>query len=238
MVNKNINLRNSKAFTIVEVMVAFALAVIVVGAVYRVFFSEVNNIKNALEHISVNESARQFFALFGNDVRNTNWIDFPTPVPRSEVKNLKPIKEGTICVLRRQIMDFSVKPGEGNFLINEKVEYYLKPSNNGGSDLYRKITSSKDKLSSRKSEKKICDGVGEILVFTTIKKDVRVENKILSKTRLIYEPYSIDGTGPYLLHVYATFLRIGNKKNNKENQPIHTIKTCFNVRGKLNGVIP
>ena len=142
MVNNNINLRNSKAFTIVEVMVAFALAVIVVGAVYRVFFSEVNNIKNALEHISVNESARQFFALFGNDVRNTNWIDFPTPVPRSEVKNLKPIKEGTICVLRRQIMDFSVKPGEGNFLINEKVEYYLKPSKNGGSDLYRKITSS------------------------------------------------------------------------------------------------
>ena len=62
-------------------------------------------------------------------------------------------------------------------------------------------------------------------------------SKVGSKNIILHTPYSLDGTGPYLLHIYATFLR-GGDESDKEKKAVYTLKTCFNVRGKLNGVIP
>jgi prepilin-type N-terminal cleavage/methylation domain-containing protein len=235
-----IDLNKRLAFTLTEVMIALFLFVIISGAVYKVFFAEVRNIKAALEHIGVNESARQFFAMFGNDVRNSNWVDYPAQTNRETVPMLLPLTDGTVCVLRRQEFDFLVKPPADGYLNEETIEYYLEKRDDGSSDLYRRIKKASDGALAKGSVKKVCDGIGELLIFTTNRKPLSIKSfsaGLPFKSLITHEPYTLDGTGPYLLHVYATFVRTG-KDIKVKDRVVHRMKTCFNIRGNLNGVVP
>lgn len=234
-------LKNKKAITLVEVVIVAGLFTILMTAAYRLFFAEVRTIRTALEHIGVNESARKFFAYLGNDVRNANWVDYPTMVNRQVSTKLEPVKEGKICVLRRQVLDLEVKPPDRDFLREEIITYTLKKAEDGTSDLYRHVLSDLPGKPSQNYEKKICDGIMDMLVFTTNRKPITIEKSLMGGTlaqKMNYEPYELDGTGPYLVHVYASFSRKGEKKaENPKNAPVK-VNTCFAVRGKLNGIHP
>ncbi|MDD3377216.1 MAG: hypothetical protein PHF08_07160 [Candidatus Riflebacteria bacterium] len=233
-------LNSKQAITLVEIMIGAAIFLMLTGAVYKLFFAEVKNIRIALEHIGINESARQFFALFGNDVRNANWVDYPVPTNKETVPSLLPLKEGTVCVLRRQEMDFLVKPPAQGFLKEETIEYFLKKASDGTSDLFRRTKKATDGPSSEGAVKKICDGIDQLLIFTTNRKPINVKSfssALPFKSLITHEPYALNGNGPYLLHVYATFVRTGNETD-ADKKIAHQMKTCFNIRGKLNGVIP
>ena len=193
-----------KAITLTEVMIVTGLFCILMIAAYNLFFSEVKTIKTALEHIGVNESSRKFFAFIGSDVRNSNWIDFPKMVNRQIVGSLKPVKEGKVLVLRKQVMDFDVKPPQSDFIKEEIVTYTLKKADDGTSDLYRHVVSELPGQPSKDYEKKIADGIVDLLVFVTNRKPMTIEKTILSGSLekiMNYEPYELDGTGPYLVHV-------------------------------------
>jgi prepilin-type N-terminal cleavage/methylation domain-containing protein len=235
-----IYLKNRLGFTLTEVMIALFIFVIISGAVYKVFFAEVRNIKTALEHIGVNESARHFFAKFGNDARNANWVDYPTQTNRETVPMLLPLTDGTVCVLRRQEFDFLVKPPAQGYLNEEIIEYYLEKKDDGSSDLYRRVKKATDGALAEGTVRKVCDGIGELLIFTTSRKPLKIKSfsaGLPFKSLITHEPYTVDGTGPYLLHVYATFVRTGKDVKIKD-RVVHRMKTCFNIRGNLNGVVP
>lgn len=230
-----------KAITLVEVMIVLGLFGILMTAAYRLFFGEVKTIKTALEHIGVNESARKFFAFLGNDIRNSNWVEYPKLLNREVATKLKPVSEGKVCVLRRQVLDLEVKPPASDFVREEVITYTLKKSDDGTSDLYRHVVSDLPGELSKNYEKKICDGIVDMLVFTTNRKPVTLGKSVvgggaLSK-KINFEPYELDGKGPYLVQVYASFVRKGAKDKSAESAPVK-INTCFAVRGRLNGIHP
>lgn len=232
--------RSRSAVTLVETIIAAGLFVLLMLAAYRLFFHEVKTIKTALEHISVNESARRLFANMGNDVRNANWLDFPVQTNRQTVASLMPLNEGKICVLRRQVFDFEVKPPDPQFIREEIIEYYLKKTEDGTSDLYRSVKSDLQPEGKKAYEKKICDGIRDMLVFSTNRKPVNVTTfspAMPFKSLITYEPYELDGTGPYLVHLVASFVRKGDDREFKDGVPMR-IQTSFCIRGKLNGVHP
>lgn len=229
-----------RAVTLVEIMIAAGLFVLLMLAIYRLFFAEVRTIKTALEHIGVNESARKFFAHLGNDIRNANWVEFPEQTHRQTVSALLPTNEGKVCVLRRQVFDFKVKPPDPDFIREEVIEYHLVRDKDGTSDLYRLVKSDLPDVGNREYQKKICDGVREMLLFTTSRKPVNIRNfspAMPFKSLLTYEPYELDGTGPYLVHVMAAFVRKGDTRDPAE-RIAHRVRTCFSIRGKRNGVHP
>ena len=235
--------KRKKAVTLVEVTIVIGLFTILMTAAYRLFFAEVKTIKTALEHIGVNESARKFFSFLGNDIRNSNWVDYPKMINRQVVGKLTPIKEGKICVLRRQVLDLDVKPPDPSLLREEIITYTLKKADDGTSDLYRHVLSDLPGQPSQNYEKKICDGIVEMLVFITNRKPITLEKTVMGSSvskQMNYEPYELDGTGPYLVHLCCAFTRKGssnNKSNDTKSAPIH-LNTCFAVRGKLNGIHP
>ena len=231
-------LKNKRAITLVEIVLAVALFALLMLAAYKLFFAEVRSIKVALEHIGVNESARRFFANFGNDVRNASWVEYPEKTNRQTVPVLMPINEGKVCVLRRQVLDFSVKPPDPAFLREEIIEYQLKKQKDNTSDLYR---ISRSDIPGKKGvyKKKICEGIREMLVYVTNRKPVTLTKFAAGlpfKNLLTFEPYDLDGTGPYLVHVRATFIRKNRDKD--ESGVAHALKSSFCVRGRLNGVHP
>ena len=231
--------RRKKAVTFVEVMLVAGLFALLMTAAYRLFFAEVKTIKTALEHIGVNESARKFFSYLGSDIRNSNWVDKPTMLNRQVISKLQPINDGVVCVFRKQVMDFEVKPPQPDFICEEIVTYTLKKSDDGTSDLYRHVVSQLPGQPSKNYEKKICDGIVEMMVFTTNRKPITIEKSIMNgpiKKKMNYEPYELDGTGPYLVHIFASFIRKG--KDIKSKQAPIKINTCFALRGKLNGIHP
>ena len=235
-----ISCKKKKAITLVEVMIVTGLFCLLMTAAYRLFFAEVKTIKTALEHIGVNESARKFFAFLGSDIRNSNWVDYPKMVNRQVVGSLKPIKEGKVLVLRRQVLDLEVKPPESNFIREEVITYTLKKAEDGTSDLYRHIVSDLPGQSPKNYEKLISDGIGEMLVFVTNRKPMTIEKTLMSGNldkQLNYEPYELDGTGPYLVHICCAFSRKGSKEK-PASGPLIKLNTCFSVRGKLNGIHP
>ena len=232
--------KNKKAVTLVEIMIVTGLSCILMTAAYKLFFSEVKTIKTALEHIGVNESARKYFAFIGNDIRNSNWVDFPKMINRQVVGSLKPIREGKVLVLRRQVLDLEIKPPQPDFLKEEVITYSLKKAEDGTSDLYRHVVSNLPGQHAKNYEKKISDGIAEMLVFVTNRKTVTLEKTVLSSNldkKMNYEPYELDGTGPYLVHVCCSFSRKGTKEK-KASGPLIKLNTCFAIRGKLNGIHP
>ena len=234
------SLKNRKAITLVEVMIVTGLFCILMTAAYNLFFSEVKTIKTALEHIGVNESARKFFAFVGNDIRNANWVDYPKMVNRQVVGSLKPISEGKVLVLRKQVFDLEVKPPDPSFLREEIVTYSLKKADDGTSDLYRHVLSDLPGQPPKNFEKRIADGIGEMLVFVTNRKILTIEKTIMGgslEKQMNYEPYDLDGTGPYLVHICCSFARKGSKEK-KASGPLINLNTCFAIRGKLNGIHP
>jgi hypothetical protein len=242
MVNIFKKIRQKQGITLVEIVIASSLFLLLMVAAYRLFFAEVLSIRTALEHIGVNESARRFFAHFGNDIRNANWVEFPEQTNRQTVSVLPVVSEGKVCTLLRQVMDFQVKPPDPAFLKIERIEYYLKKAKDGSSDLYKKVYSeTRGDPTSRKKvefEKMICDGVKDLVLYRTIRKPATISNfsaAVPFKNLLSYEPYDLDGTGPYLVHVRATFVRKGKDRG---EGGAHHVKTSFCVRGKLNGVHP
>ncbi|HAE37233.1 MAG TPA: hypothetical protein DCG57_01190 [Candidatus Riflebacteria bacterium] len=229
-----------RAVTLVEVMIATGLFILFMLAAYRLFFAEVKSIKTALEHIGVNESARRLFAHLGNDIRNSNWLDFPQQTNRQTVEALMPINEGQVCVLRRQIFDFSIKPPDPNFLREEIIEYFLKKAEDGTSDLYRRVKTDMPNVAQKQYERKVCDGVRDILIYTTNRKPVSISGAasiLPTKNLYSFEPYDLDGSGPYLVHARVSLIRKGEERD-PSDPPAFTVRTCFNVRGKLNGVHP
>lgn len=232
-------LNKRKAITLFEIMIALGLFVVLMLAAYRLFFAEVRSIKTVLEHIGVNENARRFFAHLGNDIRNSSWLDYPEQTNRQTVPVLMPINEGKVAVLRQQFFDFAVKPPDPGFLREQIIEYNLKKSKDGTSDLYR-IVKSNLPGSKKEHSKKICEGIREMLVYVTNRKPVSLTGfsaGLPFKNLLNYEPYELDGTGPYLVHVRATFVR-KTPDGEKQDLAAHQVKTCFSIRGKLNGVHP
>ena len=232
--------KNKKAVTLVEVMIVTGLFCILMTAAYNLFFSEVKTIKTALEHIGVNESARKFFAFLGSDIRNANWIDYPKMINRQVVGSLRPIKEGKVLVLRKQVLDLEVKPPQSNFIREEVVTYTLKKAEDGTSDLYRHVVSDLPGQPAKNFEKKISDGIEDMLVFVTNRKIVTLEKSLTGTDldkQMNYEPYELDGTGPYLVHLCCSFARKGTKEK-KASSPLINLNTCFAVRGKLNGIHP
>lgn len=229
-----------RAVTLVEVMIAMGLFVLLMFAAYRLFFAEVKSIKTALEHIGVNESARRLFANLGNDVRNSNWVDYPQQTNRQTVEALMPVNEGKVCVLRRQVFDFSVKPPDPAFIREEIIEYYLKQTDDGSSDLYRKVKTDLVNAVQGEYERKVCDGVRDMLVYTTNRKPIMLSGAaaiLPGKDLYSFEPYELDGTGPYLLHARVSLVRKGEDREGSDSIAF-TVRSCFNVRGRLNGVHP
>ncbi len=236
------NKKGKRAITLVEVMIVTGLFVILMIAAYRLFFAEIKTMKKALEHIGVNESARKFFLFLGNDIRNSNWVEYPKMINRQVTSRLKPISEGKVCVLVKQVMNFEVKPPQADFICEEIVTYTLKKAEDGTSDLYRHVISELPGQPSQNYEKKICDGIVDMMVFTTNRKPITIGKSAINgdlKKLMNYEPYELDGTGPYLVHIYASFVRKGQELNQiKSENAIIKLNTCFSVRGKLNGIHP
>ena len=232
--------QHRRAVTLVEVMIAMGLFALLMLAAYRLFFAEVRSIKTALEHIGVNESARRLFSHLGNDIRNSNWVDFPQQTNRQTVESLMAVNEGKICVLRRQVFDFSVKPPDPDFIREEVIEYYLKKVDDGTSDLYRKVKTDLPGAVQKEYERKVCDGVREMLLYTTNRKPIALSGAaaiLPGKDLYSFEPYEMDGTGPYLIHCRVSLVRKGQDREDSDSVAF-VVRSCFNVRGRLNGVHP
>lgn len=233
-----------RAFTLVEIMVTLVLTLLLLFAVYRLFFSEILSIRRTLEHIELNENARLFLTRFSNDVRNANWLDFPAPSVREGVPILLPSIEGKVCAFTSQVFDFSIKPPDPRFLRKIKIEYRLKKAEDGTFDLHRDVFSEVPATPGGpfpyKSTRRICQGVKEIFVFSSIHRAPKMSSfpGLPLKSLLVFQPYELDGTGPNLIHVRISFVRKSNMAKSKKDENPLVIRTCFAIRGRLNSVNP
>jgi type II secretory pathway pseudopilin PulG len=230
--------------TLVEIMIGLALLGLLLMAAYRLFFSEVRAIRVALEHIGVNENARAFLTQFGHDVRTASKVTFPWPIRREDVRTLTPAGEGIVCSLEKQMFDFAVKPPDPKFLRRVKIDWRLKKNGDGTFDLYRDIVS---EIPPRpglptpfKGTRQVCGGVKELTVFSTLRKPPKLSSfgGLPFKNFLEFEPYHLDGTGAFLVHVRAIFVREGTRAAAIKDQSAQIIRTCFALRGRPNGVNP
>ncbi|MBI3038119.1 prepilin-type N-terminal cleavage/methylation domain-containing protein [bacterium] len=236
--------RRKKAFTLVEVMVALSLLVLILLVLYRLFFAGSRSIKIALEHISVNENARLFLSFFGNDVRNAVWINSPSPSVREGVPQILPAVEGKFCEITGQVFDFSVKPPDTKFLKTFRNEWHLKKSPDGTFEVFREIFSDippfPGGVAPYHASRMVCQGVKEIKVFSSLRRTVKFSSflGLPFKNFLIFEPYEIDGTGPYLVHVHAVFVRTGKRPFGFNDEKALNIRTSFAIRGRMSFVNP
>jgi len=232
------------AMTLVEVMVAMSLLMLLLIAAYRLFFSEIRAIRTALEHIGVNESARSFLANFGHDVRSANRVIFPWPIRREDTTALSPAAEGIVCTLEKQTFDFAVKPPDRKFILTTKIDWRLKKVADGTFELYRDVISERPPKPGLptpfKSTRRIGGGVKEMTLFTTLRKPVKMSAfaGLPFKNLLEFEPYHIDGTGPYLVNVRIVFVREGTRRPDIKDLSAQTLRTSFALRGRPNWVNP
>ena len=236
---------HKQAFTLVEVMVSLAIFLMLLGGMYRLFFSRVRSIKMALEHVGVNESARNFLARFGNDVRNANRLLYPLPIARESVLKLSPATEGIVCNFESQVFDFTKKPPDNRFIKKKEVTWRLtKVKNLDFFDLHRDEVSEIPPFSGApvpfKSTRVICHGVKEMLVFTSLHRPAKLNSfaGLPFKNLLVFEPFNIDGTGPYLVNTRITFVRSVKDNKTAKDQIAHTLRTSFAIRGRPNWVNP
>lgn len=225
-----------RGYTLVEVILCIGLFMLLLLAVYRLFFSQVRSIRSSLEHITVNENVRMFLTRFGNDIRNASFLTEPTPSVREGVPLLLPSAEGVFCSVTQQVFDFSIKPPDPNFIREIKVDYRLQKAKNGTFEIIRDVQSNAGSLvgGPAKLSRKVCDGVKEIYVFSEIKRAARLNALALPglKSFLSYEPYETDGTSPSLVHVRATFIRPERGRNPGAEEMAIELRTCFAMRGK------
>ncbi|MFZ2958430.1 MAG: hypothetical protein WA705_16205 [Candidatus Ozemobacteraceae bacterium] len=232
-------------FTLIEIVLGLSLFILLLLAVYRLFFAQIRQIRVSLEQIGVNENVRLFFTRFGNDARSANYVELVTPSIRVGVSKLLPAITGApFCRLVTQVFDFSVKPPDGRFLRTIKVEYWLKKAENGTLAVFREVNSEVPAFPGGpfpyKSTHKVCDGIKEILVFSSLRQAAKF-NPIpipLLKPTLTFEPYDIDGQGPNLIHVRASFVRPARGRPGSDNEQIVLMRTSFALRGRLNQVNP
>lgn len=228
-------------FTLLEIMLALSLFLIILFAIYRFFFAEIRAIRSALEHVEVNENARLFLARFGNDVRNSVWLESPAATVREGVPRLLPAAEGEICVLNGQVFDFSIKPPDPGFRKTVKITYRLKKNKFGSFEIYRDIESEAPALpggpAPYKGSRRVCDGVKEIFVYSSLKRPVKMSSFLGAlKPSLAFEPYEVDGHGPYLVHVRVSFVRPNRPVTETGNAL--ALRTCFAIRGRPSWVNP
>ncbi len=225
--------------TLVEILIGFAILIMMLGAVYRLFFSQIRTIRLSLEHLTVNENARRLTARLGNDVRNANWIVMPTPVKRETVSRLAPCAPGEVIRLRSQEFSFDVKPPDPRVITTTTVSYTLKKTPTGHLELWRAAKSDGSGPKQVNSNIKICDGIKEMHTWVTLKNPVRTSSIVglPVKNGLIFPPYDHDGTGPFLLNIRVTLVR-PNIPLNKEDMAALTLNTSFAARGRKNQVNP
>lgn len=224
-----------------EIMIALALLLILLFAIYRYFFAEIRAIRSALEHVEVNENARLFRSRFGNDVRNAVWLEAPAASVREGVPKLLPAIEGEFCVLNGQGFDFNVKPPDLSFLKKVRIAYRLKKNKFGSFENHRDIVSEVPPTpggpAPYKGTRMVCDGVKEIFVYSSIKRPPKMSSFMGAlKPSLTYEPYEVDGHGPYLVHVRVSFVRPNRPVSEQENAL--ALRTCFAIRGRPSWVNP
>lgn len=225
-----------RAVSVFEVMIAAGVLALVMLVAYRLFFAEVRAIRTVLQHAGVNESSRRFFVNFGNDARSANWLEYPVQIDRAVVGSLEPISEGVVCVFIRQRLDLTLRPPDRNLVRQKRVEYVLKPTERGTSALYRKVETDFSGETKR-YQARVSDGIKEMLVFSSRRRPVTMadfSSSLPFKSAITHEPYDLDGHGPYLVHVRASFAREGAS----EGAVPHTINTSFALRGRLSGVHP
>jgi len=236
--------RFDTGLTLIEIMIGFSLFLLLLVAVYRLFFAEVRSIRMALEHIGVNENARLFISQFANDVRNSNRIVFPSPVMREAVSKLICTGDGKVCTFESQTLDFEVKPPDEDFLKLTTVDWRLVKAKDGTFDLVRDIRSDVPTKPGGpapwKATRAVCTGVRDMIVYTEIRRPVRFGSipGLPLKNFLVIEPYETDGTGPYLVHVKITFVRQGSPSSGNRSDAAHVLRTSFAMRGRPNGVNP
>ncbi len=236
--------RSSAGITLVEIMIGFCLFLLLLLAIYRLFFAEVRSIRVALEHIGVNENARLFFSQFANDVRNSNRVVFPSPVVREAVSKLISTGEGKICTFEGQALDFEVKPPDEEFLKLTTIDWRLVKAKDGTFDLVRDIRSDVPTKPGGpapwKATRTVCGGVKDMIVYTEIRRPVRFGSVpgLPLKSFLVTEPYETDGTGPYLVHVQISFAKKVEMADQRRNPAVFQFRSCFSLRGRPNGVMP
>ncbi|MBF0498504.1 MAG: prepilin-type N-terminal cleavage/methylation domain-containing protein [Candidatus Riflebacteria bacterium] len=244
-VRKNASRKLSRlnGFTLLEVLFGLSLFMLLLYAAYRMFFAQVREIRVSLEHISVNENVRLFFTRFGSDVRNANYVELISPTVRMGVPKLLPAITGEpFCRFVTQVFDFSVKPPDTRFIRTIKIEYSLEKAKNGTLAIIRSINSevpaSPGGISPYIYKNTVCDGIKEITVFSSIRQPVKFSPTQLLAPSLTYEPYEIDGHGPNLIHVRASFVRPPRGRPDLSEEPVVELRTCFALRGRLNQVNP
>lgn len=231
--------RSRPGTTLIEVMIGFAILLLILGAAYKLFFSQVRTIRSALEHLTVNESARRFLSQFGNDVRNANLVLDPAPVAREAVAKLAPAPPGVVCRLLCQQFDWRVKPPAPGFIQPLVVTWRLERAANRHLDLWRLAEGIGPDGKPVKSRIKICEGIREMVVYHTARRPVRTSSfaGLPVKNALIYTPYDHDGHGPQLLHARVTFVRASIPPEQDDVAAL-TLRTAFAVRGRKNHVNP
>ncbi|MBF0542789.1 MAG: hypothetical protein HQM08_00025 [Candidatus Riflebacteria bacterium] len=232
-----------RAFTIIEVAIGSAIFVLLLFAAYRLFFSEIHSIRTSLEQMGINENFRSFYSIFGNDIRDSNIVDIPKPIERKEAQKIPPSPEGIFCSLKKQILDFAIKPPQADFIKKISIDWRLKKASNGTFEVYRDIVS---ELSSTpggggplQGSRKVCEGVKELYIFSTIKEPPSQSIAPVSvfKPFLTYPPYSNNGTGPGLIHVRILFVKTA-KNALQQGETTLTLRTCFAKRGQNNWINP
>lgn len=241
-INKNIlqQSSNKKAITIVEVMIVFSIILLLLSAIYRFFIQNIKIIKYNLEQASLNENIRNFLIHLSYDIRKANIVIHPKPIQKEEVIKLLPAKEGLILKLEHQSIDFKIKPPDPKFIKSEIIEYRLmKNKTSGLFELYRDFTSELLSLPNShlpiRGSKRVCGGIREIKIYTTISKEPKIHNfiNLPFKSFIEFTPYYLDGTGSNLIHIAVKFVRENLKVEEINSATFYEIKTSFALRGKL-----
>ena len=230
--------KEKSGISLIEVVLSIFFLSLLIVLINKLFFSEIQNIKFSVEHMYLNENVRRVMVLLGHDARKSNWVDFPAPMDVNEIKDLKPITApGPFIKLRVQEFDFEVKPPDEGFLKQSFIEYSLIEGENGTLSLQRTVAS--DDSGGQSASKIVCEGIIDAQAAVTIERTMTLSSNtdgLLTKEKMAHFPYSDNGKGPWLLHVQLNLTKPDDPRT--ADKVLFEFKTCFALRGKLNGVFP
>jgi hypothetical protein len=235
-------INSDRGFSFVELMIVAVLMIMIIGAAFKVFFSQAKVVTKSIGALQVNEGFRKIMAFLGDDIKEATDIIEPVPIFMNKISELK-TKTGVVLRLLGKELDPGIpfnSPLGGQISLIREVVYRIEEmekdkQNPSDFPLYRlrriAVVREKPGESPEEQGQVLVENIREIIIYRTVRKPFQWKNIKSKKDRLVNPlPISETGTGNSLVHLKMTLERERIKENGEVYQI--SLNTSFYKRGK------
>lgn len=233
-------MKNTRAFTFVELLIAVFIMSLIVFFAYRVFFSQAEVVTKSLEFMQVNDAFRKVMTFLGDDIRESTSIIEPMPIFSDKVNDLT-TRPGVVLKLQSSELDPTIpfnSPLGGQVSARREITYELEKIPNPDSKTiprFRLIrTASIEERPGKKTTQRqeLVNNIRDLVIYRTVRKPFKPSNVAGAADRItLPRPLYESGTGNSLVHLNVVLER---DRRDTELGEVYSIDlhTSFYKRGK------